>query len=131
MKLSLRELFLSPEALDPGNSPLIRLAALQHLHRTIERDQVRGKLERLLAEQNRAPSPDAAANLFPLQVAVVLAQEGAVAGIEWLVRYLTACDARQERLGFTALRNCRQFPLAVLLACTTTARSIEASHGQL
>jgi len=131
MKLSLRELFLAPEALDPGNSPLVRLAALQHLHRTMERGDVRGKLERLLAEQDGRPSVDAAANLFPLQVAVVLAQDGGVSGIEWLVRFLTTCDARQERLGFTALRNCRQFPLAVLLACTTTARSIEVSYGQL
>jgi len=131
MKLSLRELFLAPEALDPGNSPLVRLAALQHLHRTMGREDVRGKLESLLAGQESRPSVDAAANLFPLQVAVVLAQDGGVAGIEWLVRFLTACDARQERLGFTALRNCRQFPLAVLLACTTTARSIETSYGQL
>lgn len=131
MKLSLRERFLAPEALDPGSDPLVRLAALQHLHRTLERDQVRGKLEQLLADQNTVPSSDGAANLFPLQVAVVLAQDGGVAGIEWLVRYLTACDARQERLGFTALGNCRQFPLAVLLACTATARSIESSYRQL
>jgi len=131
MKPSLRELFLAPEALEPVSGPLVRLAALQHLHRTMEREDVRGKLERLLAEQDGRPSVDAAANLFPLQVAVVLAQDGGVAGIEWLVRFLSACDARQERLGFTALRNCRQFPLAVLLACTTTARSIEAGYGQL
>lgn len=131
MKPSLRELFLAPEALDPSSNPLVRLGALHHLHRIVERDQVRGKLERLLSEESARPSSDIASNLFPLHVAVVLAQEGGFDGIQWLVHYLGACDQRHERLGFTALRNCRQFPLAVLLSCTTTARSIATCHGLL
>jgi len=131
MKPSLRELFLAPEALDPSSNPLIRLGALDHLHRTVERDQIRGKLEQLLAEESSRPPTDSASSLFPLHVAVVLAEEGGLDGIQWLVRYLGACDQRYERLGFTALRNCRQFPLAVLLSCTTTARSIAACHGLL
>jgi hypothetical protein len=131
MKLSLRELFLAPGALDPGSNPLIRLGALHHLHRTAERDQIRGKLEILLAEQRNVQQSDAGSTLFPLHVAVALAQEGGLEGIEWLLRYLADCDQRNERLGFTALRNCRQFPLAVLLGCTTTARSIETSHRLL
>jgi len=131
MKPSLRELFLAPEALDLSSNPLIRLGALHHLHRTVERDQIRGKLELLLAEQSSRLSADTASSLFPLHVAVALAQEGGLEGIQWLMRYLGSSDQRHERLGFTALRNCRQFPLAVLLGCTTTARSIETSHESL
>src|SRR5208337_546872 len=131
MKPSLRELFLEPHALDPSSNPLIRLGALHHLHRTVERDQVRGKLELLLAEQSNLLSADITSSLFPLHVAVALAQEGGLEGVQWLMRYLGSCDQRHERLGFTALRNCRQFPLAVLLGSTTTARAIEASHRLL
>lgn len=133
MKPSLRELFLAPDALDPGNNPLVRLGALHHLHRTGERGQVRQRLEELLRDQDIQALQSAAPNvsIFPLHVAVALAQEGSNEGIQWLLRYLNGANQEHQRLAFTALRNCRQFPLAVLLSSAIAGDALEASYNLL
>src|SRR5687767_4539267 len=132
MRLSLRDLFLSPEALDPGSNPLVRLGALHHLRRISDKDQVRRQLEGILREQDiqglRSTSVDA--SIFALHVAVALAQEGSSQGVEWLLRYLGGSQ-KHQKLAFTALRNCREFPLAVLLGCAVDKASLEASYQSL
>ena len=133
MKPSLRELFLAPDALNPGNKPLVRLGALHHLHRTGDRDHVRRQLEELLRDQDikALQSADPGLSIFPLHVAVVLAQEGSNEGIQWLLRYLNGSKPRHQRLGFTALRNCRQFPLAVLLGGSIAGDVLETAYRSL
>lgn len=133
MKLSLRELFLSPDALAPENDPLVRLGALHHLHRTVDRDKLQGRLSELLEtyDVNMLQSMESESSIFPLHVAVALAQEGGVEGINWLLRFLASDDQNHQRLGFTALRNCRQFPFAVLLGSALTAPGLESAQTHL
>ncbi len=133
MKPSLRELFLAPDALSPANDPLVRLGALHHLHRTGERDQVRRQLEALLRDQDieALQSADPDVSIFPLHVAVLLAEESSNSGIQWLLSFLKGADPRHQRLGLTALRNCRQFPLAVLLGNAVAAEELESSYRAL
>jgi hypothetical protein len=49
----------------------------------------------------------------------------------WLLRFLASGGPKHQRLGFTALRNCRQFPLAVLLGSAVTASGLENSQSLL
>jgi hypothetical protein len=133
VKPSLRELFLSDDAFAPESDPLIRLGALHHLHRTIDRDQMRPRLAELLGAydvsvlQSREPE----SSIFPLHVAIALAEEGGADGINWLLRFLTSGSPAHQRLGFTALRNCRQFPLAVLVGSAVTPNGLESSQAIL
>lgn len=70
-------------------------------------------------------------SIFPLHVAVALAQEGGVDGVNWLLRFLATGGPAHQRLGFTALRNCRQFPLAVLIGSAVTPKGLESSQALL
>lgn len=132
MKLNLRDLFLSPEALDARSNPLVRLGALHHLRRTSDKDQVRRRLEEILKEQDiqglRSANVDS--TIFVFHVAVALAQEGSTEGVEWLLRYLGGSQ-KHQRLASTALRNCRQFPLAVLLGSAVEKQALDASYRGL
>lgn len=133
MKSSLRELFLSEDALTLEKDPLVRLGALHHLHRTVDRDKLQPRLSELLGthDVNALQRLDPELSIFPLHVAVALAQEGGIEGIQWLLRFLATGDQKHQRLGFTALRNCRQFPFAVLLGSAITASGLENSQAHL
>ncbi len=133
MKLSLRELFLSEDALAPESDPLVRLGALHHLHRTLDRDKLPSRLVELLRayDVSALQKSDPESSVFPLHVAIALAQEGGAEGISWLLRFLVEGDLNLQRLGFTALRNCRQFPFAVLLGSALSAQGLESSRTRL
>src|SRR5260370_344333 len=133
MKPSLRELFLAEGALTDGTNPLVRLGALHHLHRRIDRDQLEPHLSQLLGEFKVSvlQTQDPESSIFPLHVAIALAQEGGSDGVRWLLQFLAGGGPKHERLGFTALRNCRQFPLAVLLGSAVTAGGLEGSQSFL
>lgn len=124
---------MAEDALATGSDPLVRLGALHHLHRRIDRDQLGPRLSQILHEfkvselQNEEPD----VSIFPLHVAIALAQEGGADGITWLLQFLAGSGPKHERLGFTALRNCRQFPLAVVLGSAVTAAGLESSHSFL
>ncbi len=130
MKLSLREQFLSPAALSPQSDPLVRLAALHHLHRAIDREKLQPRLRELLAAQDAGAlhGLKADASIFSLQVAIALSQEGNFEGVQWL---LTALGHGDLKLMLTAIRNCREFPLTVLMASAVSAYNLEEAHARL
>jgi len=123
--LSLRERFQPEEAFQPGEDPLVRLGGLYHLGRMGEQVEVQQRLLQWLnvPEDNDG---DAEVALFNLHAAVILAQQNIFEGIEWIVQRLTSAQSHdQQVLAETALRNCSQFPLAVLLA---QAIDLSGSH---
>ena len=131
---SLRGRFQSAEALSAGEDPLVRLGALYHLGQKADLPEVRQKLLDLIGpakpSTGRQSSPEE--TLFSLHAAVVLAQHGAFEGVEWILHQLHTAPTREERaLAETALRNCSQFPLAVLLAQSLELSGLDALTGQM
>lgn len=124
--LSLRERFQSEEAFQPGEDPLVQLGALYHLGWMGEQVDVQRRLLQWLNVPEDGAGDDAAI-LFSLHAAIILAQQNVFEGMEWIVRQLTNAQSRdQQILAETALRNCSQFPLAVLLA---QAIDLSGSHS--
>ncbi len=117
-KPPLQKRFSSEESLIETEAPEIRLGGLYHLLRKGATSQVKSVLERLIQENppSRALKEEDSALLFTLHAAIGLSQKGSVSGLQWLLNFLIlATTPHHKTLGTTALRNCGQFPFAVLL----------------
>lgn len=119
MKISLRDRFRSSTALVLTENPLVRLGALYHLSRQPDSERLRAQLLELLESQDREKlrSNHLETILFSLHTAVILAQSNNFEGVKWILHLLQSTSSRDIGvLAETALRNCSQFPLAVLLS---------------
>jgi len=118
MRVSLRDRFRSSTALAATEDPLVRLGAAYHLSRQPDSEMVRQQLLRLLEsqDQNKLLSNHIETIVFSLHTAILLAQRNNFEGVEWILRLLQSTASRDiATLAETALRNCSQFPMAVLL----------------
>lgn len=118
MKLGLKERFQPDNAFNPREDPLVRLGSLYRLSQQPDLDRVRLDLSNLLSTQNGNPvePQDLDTSLLCFHAAVLLAQHNSFEGVQWIVQQVrTAPTPNLHALAETALRNCSQFPLAVLL----------------
>jgi len=114
MKIGLRDKFRIADFADAGQPFLERIGALYYQGQQLDQPEVQRKLSSLLKS---SAIEDSQETLLCLHAAILLAQNGGFDGIDFILKMLTG-TATRERLGLvgTALRNCSQFPLAVLLA---------------
>lgn len=135
MRVSLRDRIRSQSVFTSSEDPLVRLAAVYHLSRQTDSERIRERLLRLIASQDEHAlhSNDLQTILFSLHTAVILAQRNNFEGIEWILRLFRSTSNRDIKiLAETALRNCSQFPLAVLLSKVMeleTEESIERTEA--
>lgn len=118
MKVSLRDRFRSSTALASTEDPLVRLGAVYQLSRQPDSDKLRDQLLGLLESQgsDEQCSKHRETVLFSLHTAILLAQRNNFEGVKWILRLMQSTSSRDiGTLAETALRNCNQFPMAVLL----------------
>lgn len=118
MRVSLRDRFRSSTALASTEDPLVRLGAAYHLSRQPDSEMVRQQLLGLLEsqDQNKLLSNHLETIVFSLHTAILLAQRNNFEGVDWILRLLQSTTSRDIAiLAEIALRNCSQFPMAVLL----------------
>jgi hypothetical protein len=130
---SLRDRFQSPDALNTGEDPLVRLAALYQQGRKFDQPGVKEKLLTLLSSQNASSASQLSEKdtLFSLHAAIILAQHESFEGIQWILQLLQTATRDELSQAVVALCNCSQFPLAVLLAQSIALGGLTASAEQV
>ena len=130
---SLRDRFQSPDALNTGEDPLVRLAALYQQGRKFDQPGVKEKLLTLLSSQNGSSASQLREKdtLFSLHTAIILAQHESFEGIQWILQFLQTATRDELSQAVVALCNCSQFPLAVLLAQSIALGGLTASAEQV
>jgi hypothetical protein len=129
MKTILRDRFHSPGSYKHDPDPLIRLGALYRLRHQAENAETKGELLGLLdkAINKDLVFGDSDRFLFLLHTAVLLSQNNSFEGVQWILHQIVTAPTQELRsIAVTALRNCTQFPFAVLLA-----QSIELSESNI
>jgi hypothetical protein len=114
MKIGLRDKFRTVDFADPGQPLLERIGGLYYRGQRTDQPKVQKQLKGLL---NPSAMEDAQETFLCLHAAVLLAQSGNFEGISFILELLKG-TLRQDQLRLirTALRNCSQFPLAIILA---------------
>lgn len=120
MKVPLRELFQRQQVYTSNTDPVIRLGALYRLAQRNDDAYVTAELTRVLAslEGCLSQSADDDNLVFGLHASVLLAQRNVFDGVNWILDHVTSPTLGVRALAETALRNCTQFPLAVIMAQT-------------
>lgn len=114
MKIGLRDKLKTADFADPGQPLLERIGALYYRGQWADQPKTQKEVKRLL-KPSAVQEPQE--TLLCLHAAILLAQHGEFDGIDFILELLKG-KSRRDQLGLirTALRNCSQFPLAVLLA---------------
>jgi hypothetical protein len=134
MKIGLRDRFQPQTALRPDEDPLVRLGGLYRFARQPDTQTVKqGLLNLLPASTTLSAAPvDPEVYIFTLHAAILLSEQGAGEGPQWILDRIRATASREQRtLAETALSNCTQFPIAVLLTQAVQLDSPQVSSVQL
>jgi hypothetical protein len=118
MRLGLRQRFQTALA-KPDEDPLVRLGALYHLEQRADPSVAIAELLKVMGPPDvcHLDPEDLSATIFRLHAAVLLAQRSVYEGVQWILHQWVLAPTQESRaLAEVALRNCTQFPLAVLLA---------------
>lgn len=108
----------------------MRLGAVYSLSRQQDQEVAKEKLLGLLNTFEGGPqtASDEASAFLSLHTAILLSQRNSFEGVRWILQLLeTSTDRTLLSLAETALRNCTQFPIAVLLVMAAASES----HGLL
>ena len=129
MKTSLKERFRNINLIDPSEPILERIGGLYYLGSMADQPEVQEKLKDVLAQID---VKDPQQIQLCLHTAILLAQNGRFEGVNYLLRLLGS-DLDKFFLGMveTALRNCSQFPFAVLLALAMQPSELTQGHEDI
>jgi len=129
IKIGLNERFRTINFLDVGYSPVERIGSLYYRVRQIDQSSARNQLQQALEV---AETADPQMILMQLHSAIALAQNGRFEGIACILRLLhQSVRAEINALAETALRNCSQYPIAVLLGQALILNSTNLQDGNL
>ncbi len=104
--ISLKDYYSTEEAFHHSDR-MIRIAAIHHAgSRLANNEKLESILEKTLQDSD---------NLVACYVAVTLAQAGKKSGIDYLIQTIVAAQEQEREYLDSCLRNCTEFPFAILL----------------
>lgn len=136
MKIGLRDKIKEIDFLDPDRPYLERIGALYYWGRQIDRQDGQANIsEKLRSLLNPSALYDKEELLLCLHAAILLAQSGDFDGIDFILVALDSlrrtANRAQIELTETALRNCSEYPLAVLIAQSIDLGNVSGHSTEL